>query len=74
MIFDNFEVYGVPQVLDVSPIQGGHFHVYINDRFVTGIAYTTQGWKMHFNNNSWLTKDEADIIIEMIESGEIPTI
>ncbi len=34
---------------------------------------TTEGWRVHFNNNSWLTRDEADIMIELIESGEIPT-
>ncbi len=73
MIFDNFEVDGIPQVVDICPMMGGYFHVYINRYFVTSISYTTVGWKVHFNNNSWLTKDEADIIIEMIESGEIPT-
>ncbi|WP_411973388.1 hypothetical protein ACLCDV_08105 [Sphingobacterium sp. Lzh-3] len=73
MIFDNFEVDGEPQVLEVCPLMGGYFHVYINRRFVTSISYTTEGWRVHFNNNSWLTKDEADIIIELIKSGEIPT-
>lgn len=73
MIFDNFEVDGEPQVLEICPLMGGYFHVYINRRFVTSISYTTEGWRVHFNNNSWLTKDEADIFIELIKSGEIPT-
>ena len=73
MIFDNFEVDGEPQVLEICPLMGGYFHVYINRRFVTSISYTTEGWRVHFNNNSWLTKDEADIMIELIKSGEIPT-
>ena len=73
MIFDNFEVDGEPQVLEICPLMGGYFHVYINRRFVTSISYTTEGWCVHFNNNSWLTKDEADIMMEMIKSGEIPT-
>jgi hypothetical protein len=72
MIFDNFEVDGEPQVLEICPLMGGYFHVYINRRFVTSISYTTEGWRVHFNNNSWLTKDEADIMIEFIESREIP--
>lgn len=74
MIFDNFEVDGEPQVLNINPLMGGYFHVYINNRFVTSISYTTEGWRVHLNNNSWLSKDEADIMIEMIESGEIPTL
>jgi predicted Zn-dependent protease len=74
MIFDNFDVDGEPQVLEICPLMGGYFHVYINRRFVTSISYTTQGWRVHFNNNSWLSRDEADIFIEMIESGEIPTL
>ncbi|WP_333577857.1 hypothetical protein [Sphingobacterium sp.] len=73
MIFDNFEVDGEPQVLEICSLMGGYFHVYINRRFVTSISYTTEGWRVHFNNNSWLTKDEADIMIELIKSGEIPT-
>jgi len=73
MIFDNFEVDGEPQVLEICPLMGGYFHVYINRRFVTSISYTTEGWRVHFNNNSWLTKDEADIMIELIKSGKIPT-
>ncbi|MFC3353710.1 hypothetical protein [Sphingobacterium zeae] len=73
MIFDNFEVDGIPQVVNITPLFGGYFHVYINKRFVTSISMTTEGWRVHFNNNSWLTKDEADIMIELIESGEIPT-
>ncbi len=73
MIFDNFEVDGVPQVVDITPLYGSYFHVYINKYFVTSISMTTEGWRVHFNNNSWLTKDEADIMIEMIESGEITT-
>ena len=73
MIFDKFEVDGEPQVLEICPLMGGYFHVYINRRFVTSISYTTEGWRVHFNNNSWLTKDEADIMIELIKSGEIPT-
>ncbi len=73
MIFDNFEVDGVPQVVDITPLYGGYFHIYINKYFVTSISMTTEGWRVHFNNNSWLTKDEADIMIEMIESGEITT-
>lgn len=74
MIFQGFEVDGIPQVVDISPLMGGYFRVYINRRFVTSISYTTEGWRVHFNNNSWLTKDEADIMIELIESGEIPTL
>ncbi|WP_394677756.1 hypothetical protein [uncultured Sphingobacterium sp.] len=74
MIFDNFEVDGVQQVVEFKPLYGGYFHVYINRYFVTSISYTTEGWRVHFNNNSWLTKDEADIMIELIESGEIPTL
>ncbi|WON94750.1 hypothetical protein [Sphingobacterium sp. UGAL515B_05] len=74
MMFDNFEVDGEPQVLEICPLMGGYFHVYINRRFVTSISYTTEGWRVHFNNNSWLTKDEADIFIELIVSGEIPTL
>lgn len=74
MIFDNFEVDGEPQVLIINPLMGGYFHVYINDRFVTSISYTIEGWRVHFNNNSWLTKDEADVMIELIKSGEIPTL
>ena len=74
MIFDNFEVDGEPQVLEISPLMGGYFHVYINRRFITSISMTTEGWRVHFNNNSWLSRDEADIMIEMIESGEIPTL
>ncbi len=73
MIFDNFEVDGIPQVVEFTSLYGGYFHIYINRRFVTSISMTTEGWRVHFNNNSWLTKDEADIMIEMIESGEIPT-
>ncbi len=73
MIFDNFEVDGEPQVLEICPLMGGYFHVYINRRFVTSISMTTEGWRVHFNNNSWLSRDEADIMIELIESGEIPT-
>lgn len=74
MIFDNFEVDGEPQVVEIKPLYGGYFHVYINRRFVTSISYTTEGWRVHYNNNSWLTKDEADIFIELIVSGEIPTL
>ncbi len=74
MIFEGFEVDGVPQVLKINPLMGGYFHVYINKMFVTSISMTNQGWRVHFNNNSWLTKDEADIMIELIESGEIPTL
>ena len=73
MIFDNFEVDGEPQVLEIRPLMGGYFHVYINRYFITSISYTTEGWRVHFNNNSWLTKDEADIMIELIKSGEIHT-
>jgi len=73
MIFDNFEVNGEPQVMEICPLMGGYFHVYINRRFVTSISMTTEGWRVHFNNNSWLSRDEADIMIELIESGEIPT-
>ncbi|WP_313672026.1 hypothetical protein [Sphingobacterium multivorum] len=72
MIFDNFEVDGEPQVLKITSLMGGYFHVYINRRFVTSISYTTEGWRVHFNNNSWLSKDEADIMIELIESGKLP--
>lgn len=74
MIFEGFEVDGVPQFVDISPLMGGYFHVYINKRFITSISMTTEGWRVHFNNNSWLSKDEADILIELIESGEIPTL
>jgi len=72
MIFDNFEVDGEPQVLEICPLMGGYFHVYINRLFVTSISMTTEGWRVHFNNNSWLSRDEGDIMIELIESGEIP--
>ncbi|WP_313266519.1 hypothetical protein [Sphingobacterium sp.] len=73
MIFQGFEVDGERQVLEITSLMGGYFHVYINRYFITSIYYTTEGWRVHFNNNSWLTKDEADIMIEFIESGEIPT-
>jgi len=74
MTFEGFEVDGVPQVLEITSLMGGYFHVYINRYFITSISYTTEGWRVHFNNNSWLSRDEADIMIEMIESGEIPTL
>ncbi len=74
MIFEGFEVDGEPQVLEICPLMGGYFHVYINKRFVTSISMTTEGWRVHFNNNSWLSRDEADIFIELIKSGEIPTL
>lgn len=74
MIFEGFEVEGIPQVVEFNPLMGGFFYVYINKRFVTSISMTTEGWRVHFNNNSWLSKDEADILIELIESGEIPTL
>ena len=74
MIFQGFEVDGIPQVVNITPLMGGYFHVYINRYFVTSISYTTEGWRVHFNNNSWLSRDEADIMIELIESGEIPTL
>ncbi|WP_286709978.1 MULTISPECIES: hypothetical protein [Sphingobacterium] len=74
MIFEGFEVDGELQVLEITSLMGGYFHVYINRYFITSISYTTEGWRVHFNNNSWLTKDEADIFIELIKSGEIPTL
>ncbi|MFE2860989.1 hypothetical protein [Sphingobacterium multivorum] len=74
MIFEGFEVDGERQVLEITSLMGGYFHVYINRYFITSISYTTEGWRVHFNNNSWLSRDEADIMIEMIESGEIPTL
>ncbi|WP_286894939.1 MULTISPECIES: hypothetical protein [Sphingobacterium] len=74
MIFEGFEVDGVPQVLEITSLMGGYFHVYINRRFITSISMTTEGWRVHFNNNSWLSRDEADIMIEYIKSGEIPTL
>lgn len=73
MIFQGFEVDGERQVLEITSLMGGYFHVYINRRFITSISMTTEGWRVHFNNNSWLSRDEADIMIEMIKSGEIPT-
>ncbi|QQT33034.1 hypothetical protein I6I99_10890 [Sphingobacterium multivorum] len=74
MKFEGFEVDGVTQVVNISPLMGGYFHVYINKHFVTSISMTTEGWRVHFNNNSWLSRDEADVMIELIESGEIPTL
>ncbi|MGJ1335659.1 hypothetical protein [Sphingobacterium siyangense] len=74
MTFEGFEVDGVAQIVNISPLMGGYFHVYINKYFVTSISMTTEGWRVHFNNNSWLSRDEADVMIELIESGEIPTL
>jgi len=43
MTFEGFEVDGVAQVVKISPLMGGYFHVYINKYFVTSISMTTEG-------------------------------
>jgi len=72
MIIADFDYNGERQIVELTPLYGGaSYHVYINRYFITDISIMKDGWTVHFNNNSWLTKDEADIMIEMIQSGEV---
>ena len=74
MIIADFDLNGERQIVELEPIAysgGGTYHVYINRFFITSISKMKDGWTVHFNNNSWLTMDEADILIEMIKTGEV---
>lgn len=72
MVIADFDYNGERQIVELIVLYGGaDYHVYINRYFVTSISLMAGRWIVHFNNNSWLTMDEADIMIEMIINEEI---
>ncbi|WP_454880641.1 hypothetical protein [Sphingobacterium detergens] len=74
MIIGEFEENGKIVQIDLSPLAytgGQNYRIMFDNYFITDISFTNRGWLVHFNNTSWMGSEERDIIIELIEGGQI---